>query len=94
MNKHVVHGYVLSEDLERRLERVADRRKKTPAELVETAVHMLLEQVETDDEWLAELNDRSREHRETGLHLTHDEVSEWLRKVAKGERPPRPKAHT
>jgi len=94
MNKHVVQGYVLAEDLEKRLQRVAARKQKTSTALVDTAVRMLLEQLETDDEWLAELNDRSQEYKETGLHLSHEEVSDWLRRVAKGERPPRPKAHT
>ena len=94
MNKHLAHGHVLSEDLEKRLQRMAARQQVPPTELVNMAVRMLLEHSETEDEWLAELQDRSREYRETGLHLTQEEVSDWVRKVARGERPPRPKAHT
>lgn len=94
MNKHVVHGYVLEEELERRLARVAERMEMSTAELVDMAVDFFLERAETPEEELAMLDERSREMDETGLHLTHEEVSEWLRRIAKGERVPPPKAHT
>lgn len=64
------------------------------SELVETAVEFFFEHAESEDEWLTELDDRSREMTETGLHLTHEEVSDWLRRLAKGEDVPPPKAHT
>lgn len=95
MNKHVVHGHVLSEDLEKRLQRVAARSKSSTTELLEAALNYFLDQVETDEEIEADMEDRLREMKETGLHLTNDEVMEWLDRVANGEDdPPLPKAHT
>lgn len=95
MNKHVVHGHVLSEDLEKRLQRVAARSKSSATELLEAALNYFLDQVETDEEIEADMEDRLREMKETGLHLTNDEVMEWLERVANGEDDlPLPKAHT
>lgn len=94
MNKHVASGHVLAPDLEKRLARVAERTRRSPADLLEVALHRFLGEIETEDELHAELEDRFREMEETGLHLTNDEVMEWLDRVAKGEDPPLPKAHT
>jgi len=94
MNKHVVHGHVLSEDLERRLQRVAARTGKAPTRLVEAALAYFLDQIETDEEVVTELDERVRHYKETGLHVTNDEVKEWLSRRAKGEDIPPPKAHT
>ena len=94
MNKHVVHGHVLSESLERRLQRVAERSKKSPTRLIEAALASFLDQIETDDEVATELDERARHWKETGLHVTNDEVKEWLTRRAKGEDVPPPKAHT
>lgn len=94
MNKHVINGHVLDEELERRLGRVAERMDMSTTDLVNMAVNFFLERAETPEEELQMLDDRSREMDEKGLHVTHEEVSEWLRRIAKGERVPRPKAHT
>ena len=94
MNKHVVHGHVLSEDLEKRLQRVAARSKSSADELLEAALNYFLDQVETDDEMLADLEESAREYEETGLHVNNDEIMEWLKRIADGEDVPPPKSHT
>ncbi len=94
MNKHVVHGYVLSESLDRRLQRVAERTQKSPTRLLEAALNYFLDQIETDEEVQVELDERSRHMSETGLHVTNDEMKAWLERVANGEDIPPPKAHT
>jgi predicted transcriptional regulator len=94
MNKHVAHGHVLEEELERRLGRVSERMNLSTTELVNMAVDFFLERAETPEEELAMLDDRSREMDETGLHITNDEMREWLERVANGEDAPPPKAHT
>ena len=48
---------------------------------------------ETKEEFLAEVARRHRHFRETGLHVTHEEALEWLRRRAKGENMPIPKEH-
>lgn len=94
MNKHVAHGHVLAADLETRLARVAERTGKSSTRLLETALAYFLDQVETEDEIRADLDESFRDYEETGLHLTNDEVMEWLKRVAAGEDVPPPKAHT
>jgi predicted transcriptional regulator len=43
--------------------------------------------------YLAQLEESHREFEETGLHLTQEEVKEWMAKRAAGERAPMPKLH-
>lgn len=94
MNKHVVHGHVSSESIERRLQRVAKRTEKSPARLIEAALGYFLDQIETDAEQQTELEARFQHWKKTGLHVTNDEVKEWLARRAAGEDVPPPKAHT
>lgn len=94
MNKHVVHGHVLSESLERRLQHAAERTEKSPARLIEAALGYFLDQIETDAEQQTELEARFQRWKKTGLHVTNDEVKEWLVRRAAGEDVPPPKAHT
>ena len=94
MNKHVAHGHVLSPDLDKRLQRVAERMKLSPSEVLDIAVDYFLSYAETEAEWNAEVDDRAREMEETGLHVRHEEVAEWLKRLAAGEDVPPPKPHT
>jgi len=94
MNKHVVHGYVLSEDIERRLARAVQRTAKSPERLIEAALNYFLDQIETDDEMRADAEESFRDYQETGLHLTNEEVMEWLERRANGEDVPLPDPHT
>jgi len=94
MNKHVANGHVLSPDLEKRLGRVAERTGKSSTRLLEAALAYFLDQVETDEEVRLELDERLQHMKETGLHVTNDEVMAWLKRLADGEDVPPPKAHT
>jgi predicted transcriptional regulator len=93
MNKHAASGHFLAADLEKRLARVAERVGRTPSELIEAALTYFLGQVETDEEIKADLDERLIDHQQTGEHLTHEEVVEWLDRLANGEDIPPPKAH-
>lgn len=94
MNKHVVQGYVVAGDTQSRVERVATRMKVSTTELVNMAVDYFLDQVETPEEELAGLEDTVRDYERTGLHVTNEEVMEWLERRANGEDIPMPKPHT
>lgn len=48
----------------------------------------------TDEEFAAGARERLRHYRETGLHLTHEEVVKWTEQRSCGERVPMPKPHT
>ena len=94
MNKHVTAKHVLPPDLELRLSTVAERLQRTSDEIIELAVSHYLSQVETPEEFSAEVDRRREEFDRTGLHVTQEEASEWLRRRSRGENVPRPKAHT
>jgi predicted transcriptional regulator len=94
MNKHVIHGHVVDPDTESRLQRVAARMNLSAAELVNMAVDYFLDQVETPEEELLGHEDTMREYERTGLHVTNDEMMEWLERTANGEDVPMPKPHT
>lgn len=94
MNKHVSRGHTVDPDTESRLQRVAARMNLSAAELVNIAVDYFLDQVETPEEELAGLEETIREHERTGLHVTNDEMMEWLERRGNGENIPIPKPHT
>jgi len=84
----------LESDVEKRLARVAARMKTDPAELVNMAVDYFLDQVETPEEELITLEEDRLDYERTGLHLTNEEVIEWLERRANGEDVPMPKPPT
>ncbi|MEO6013086.1 MAG: hypothetical protein ABIQ30_05825 [Devosia sp.] len=49
---------------------------------------------ETEEEFFQKAVDAHEEYKRTGLHLTQEEVEEWMAKRARGERAPMPKLHT
>lgn len=48
----------------------------------------------TDEEFAAKADESWRHYKETGLHLTQEEVEKWMEQRARGERVPMPKLHT
>ena len=61
-------------------------------------MHRAIEDYVDRAEKRRQFNEDSRaaleEYRRTGLHLTHEEVMEWMNKVIAGEHPPMPEPHT
>jgi predicted transcriptional regulator len=48
----------------------------------------------TEAEVLAEAEEASEHYKKTGLHLTHEEVDAWLKRLQAGEDIPPPPCHT
>jgi len=94
MNKHVAKQYVVAPGLEARLERVAERLQRSTDQVLESALVDYLDRIETREQLYEELDRRHERYQQTGLHLTNEEVRQWLLQRARGERVPRPKAHT
>src|SRR5690606_7484561 len=93
-NMHVVHGDVLSEGGEKRLARAAQRTRQSPERLLDASLSYFLDQIETDEEVRADAEESFRDYQETWLHLTNEEVMDWLERRANGEDVPLPDAHT
>ncbi len=77
-----------------RVKRLADLTQRSPHWLMKQAIEQYVEREEKREALRAELESRAREYDETGLHLTFEEVDDWLSRVANGEQPPLPEAHT
>ena len=80
-------------DLAARLERLAKERNTTPATMLETLLLRSLDDEENEAAWDRRAQDSIEEFDRTGLHLTNEEVMEWLERRAKGEDVPPPQCH-
>ena len=76
-----------------RLKALAESKQRSANWLVNDAVGRYLDHEESETELREELLARHRDFQETGLHVTHEEALDWLRKRAAGEDIPVPKAH-
>ena len=80
--------------LKERLEQLAKEDDRSPHWLMNRAIEEYLDR----REWQRQLDKDSGEawedYKRTGLHLTNEEVIEWMDKVIAGENPPMPKPHT
>lgn len=76
-------------EIAEKLELLATEQNRAPQDLYDEALGTYLDRREL----IRELDERSREFDETGLHVTHEEAMDWLQKLANGEDPPLPEAH-
>lgn len=62
--------------------------------LMTDAIRQYVERKEARKALLEELRAAHEEYQRTGLHLTREEVEEWMARRARGERAPMPEPHT
>jgi predicted transcriptional regulator len=74
-----------------RLERIADEQQRSLEAVLDEALEAYLAQ---EAEWDREAVEASEEYQRTGLHLTNDEVMDWLHRRANGEDVELPQCHT
>ena len=84
----------LQDGLKERLRIVAEREQRTANKLMNEAIAEYVDRKERRAAYLAEIEERYREMRETGLRITQEEADEWLDALLRGEDPPLPEAHT
>jgi predicted transcriptional regulator len=68
-----------------RLERIAKIRGVEVHLLVMEALEQYLEQEEDRAEWIRQGDESLKHFNETGLHLTGEEVDEWLARLEEGD---------
>lgn len=87
---------VLDDELHERLQYLAELRDLSPEGVLREAVDQMLERERSDvrlrPDFIAEAEESWAEYQRTGLHLTGEEVREWLRN-SNGDEPP-PACHT
>ena len=73
-----------------------DTGKPVPFHLypMKQAIEDYVERAEEQEELRAELIRRHRRYQETGLHLTGDEVNDWIEATLRGEKPSKLEPHT
>ncbi len=84
----------LKPGLKERVERLAAARDRSAHWLMNHAIEKYVESEEAEEEFNRRAEEALADYHRTGLHLTNEEVVEWMDKVIAGENPPMPKPHT
>jgi predicted transcriptional regulator len=74
----VVLSVKLDNELNERISRLADDRNRSPQSIVNEALQQYVDKEEAISTREREALDALRDYRETGLHLTGEEVDAWL----------------
>ena len=69
----------LDDDLKQRIQRLAGQQQRSPHWIMRQAIQQYVEREEARESFRQEAIDSWEEYRTTGLHLTGDELREWLR---------------
>ena len=76
-----------------RLSKIALSQKRTSHALAREAINTFIEKKESEAAWNQSCLDAVREYEETGLHVTNDEVMQWLDSWGTENELPPPKCH-
>ncbi len=80
--------------LAERLARLAEKRQISPTRLLEGLLAQSLDLEESEAEWDRRAQESADAFDRDGLHLTHQEVLDWMARRMKGEDAPPPPCHT
>ena len=83
----------LADDLKQRIQRLAERRDRSPHYLMREAIERYVGQEEAREAFRQEAEDAWRHYQETGLHATGEEVREWLNRWGTPEETAAPECH-
>lgn len=84
----------VDETIKARYQRLAEARKRSPHWLVKEAMSEYIDREEKRESFRQDAIEAWEEYQATGLHLTGEEVHEWLTKIANGEDAELPECHT
>jgi predicted transcriptional regulator len=77
-----------------RLESLAFIKQQTTDFLMQQAIHTYLDQEESDLRFVEAAHTSLQHYKETGLHMTHDEFSQWVDAVQSNPGAPPPTCHS
>lgn len=69
----------IEEGLERRLQKLAVSRQQSPDGLMREAIEQFVEREEARENFKQEAHAAWEDYKETGLHLTGDELRDWMK---------------
>ena len=84
----------LDTEIAERLKRYADASSRAPREVLSEALDQYLNRQEKRAQFLQGARTSLAHYEETGLHLTGEEVDDWLAKLEAGEIIDPPQCHT
>jgi predicted transcriptional regulator len=76
-----------------RLARIASRQKRSSHSLALEALDAYIEKKETEERWNQHCEASLQDHFESGLHVTEEEVDQWLDSWGTNNELPPPKCH-
>ncbi len=68
----------LDSDERLRLQSIAQAKQRTPHFIMREAITRYIEQEEVQQRFLAAADQSRKHYQETGLHITHEEFSQWV----------------
>lgn len=80
--------------LRERVTRLAENRKRTAHWVMLEAIEQYVSDAEVREAMWRDANEAIKHYDETGLHLTFEEVDDWMTKVIAGEDAELPECHT
>lgn len=83
----------IDDELKSRVQRLAESRRRSPHWIMREAIEQYVDREEARASLRAEAQDSWPAYRETGLHLTGQEVRDWLRGRGTGEETEIPACH-
>jgi predicted transcriptional regulator len=84
----------LDADVEARLQRLAERRRRPAEGLMREAIEQYVEREERREQFRRETLAAWAEYEATGLHVTAEEADAWLARLENGEDAEPPKPHS
>lgn len=84
----------IDSDLKNRIQQLASQRRRSAHWIMLEAIQQYVDREEKHEAFKREALEDWDEYQRTGLHLTGEEVDEWLAKLEKGEDSKIPACHT
>lgn len=83
----------LSETVKERIQRLADARQRSAHWMMREAIEQYIDREEKREQLRQDVLASWQHYQETGLHIAGAEANAWLKRLARGEKPPLPEPH-
>ena len=83
----------LSPETKERIDKLAESKERSSHWLMKRAVEEYVESEEKREQFRKDAEEAWEDYQRTGLHVTFEEVDQWLAKLARGEKAHPPKLH-
>jgi predicted transcriptional regulator len=93
MTENIATTLKLAPEMRERIRKLADAKERSPHWVMKQAIDKYVTAEEHRLNFLREGMEAWEDYQATGLHLTADEVDEWMTKIVRGEDPPMPEPH-